>query len=111
MNNRLANALGFAVVVIALLIMEVRASHPQYAPANLVAKAICVYRAAESRMQVAPAPPALVSPELPELPVVMAQARFAQRELARAQVRRAMESLRVQTQRGPVTCKVVKIDQ
>jgi len=104
--NRLANALAFAVVVIAAFVMDARSSCPQLVPTRLMSRVVHTLRSTDIPAVVATEPPAI---DRVELDRVMERAQTAQHELARAEMRR-VES-RVRARAGASGCNVVRLDQ
>ena len=124
--NRLANALAFAVVVLAVVVMEARTQWPQYSPGQLVACLAHTYLGPHSEhdndlpvlasLPVPPAPPVAVSVPAPVVDVaqierIMARTQAVRQRVMRAEMRRVMMQAKIDAKAAKHNCTVVRVDQ
>ncbi len=106
--NRLANALAFAAVVIAAFIMDSNLPR-KVASSPLVARMAQTLRGGS--LPAAGSLAGLPQVDSDELQRVLVRTQTARQRMVQAEMRRVAERVKVQVQRGPGACKLVRIEQ
>ncbi len=117
--KRMANALAFAVVVLAVFAMEARSAWPQYSPGQLLAGYVQKVHLQDTlrgdelptlaKLGELPTPPEPPQIDEARLERAMERAQAARERMVRMEMRQMAERVNVSIKRAG--CKVVKLDQ